>query len=100
LKALAAHDCKVPFYAAVPSSSIDWTIGEPEEIPIEERSGDEVRFVHGRDSEGAPARVEIVPAGSGVANPAFDVTPRRYVTGLVTERGVATPAELAGMFGR
>jgi methylthioribose-1-phosphate isomerase len=89
LKALAAHDNGVPFYAAVPSPSIDWTVGEPDEIPIEERDGDELRFVRGRDASGAPARVEVVPAESGVANAAFDVTPRRLVTGLITERGVA-----------
>ena len=101
LKALAAHDNGVPFYAAVPSSSIDWTVGEPNEIPIEERSGDEVRFVNGLHVGGdKPGRIEIVPRGSAVANPAFDVTPRRYVTGLITERGVATPATLARMFDR
>ena len=91
LKALAAHDNGVPFYAAVPSSSIDWTVGEPSEIPIEERHGNEVRFV--RD-------VEVVPAASAVANPAFDVTPRRLVTGLITERGIATPETLQRMFDR
>ena len=88
LKALAARDCGVPFYAAVPSSSIDWAAGEPADIPIEERAGDEVRYVAGRAPDGAPARVRIVDA-SPVANPAFDVTPRRLVSGLVTERGVA-----------
>jgi methylthioribose-1-phosphate isomerase len=91
LKALAAHDNHIPFYAAVPSSSIDWTVGEPAEIPIEERSGDEVRFVRG---------TQVVPAASPVANPAFDVTPRRLVTGLITERGIATPATLEKMFER
>jgi methylthioribose-1-phosphate isomerase len=85
LKALAAHDNHVPFYAAVPASSIDWTIGEPGEIPIEERSGDEVRFMRG---------TQVVADIHAVANPAFDVTPRRLVTGLITERGVVTPAEL------
>jgi methylthioribose-1-phosphate isomerase len=91
LKALAARDCGVPFYAAVPSPSIDWTVGEPDGIPIEERAADEVRRV--RD-------VEVVPAASPVANPAFDVTPRRLVTGLVTERGVceASAAGLASLF--
>ncbi|HEX2691484.1 MAG TPA: S-methyl-5-thioribose-1-phosphate isomerase [Kofleriaceae bacterium] len=97
LKALAAHDNHVPFYAAVPSPSIDWTIGEPHEIPIEERDGDEVRYVRGVDASGAPARVAVVPAGSGVANAAFDVTPRRLVTGLITERGV-TPATRDGLY--
>ena len=88
LKALAAHDNGVPFYAAVPTSSIDWTIGEPREIPIEERSGDEVRFVRGH---------AVVPADSPVANPAFDVTPRRYMTALITERGVVAPGQLASI---
>jgi methylthioribose-1-phosphate isomerase len=88
LKALAAHDNDVPFYVAVPSPSIDWTADAPA-IPIEERAGDEMRFIRG---------VEVVPAGSAVANPAFDVTPRRLVTGLITERGIATPAGLAALF--
>jgi methylthioribose-1-phosphate isomerase len=100
LKALAAFDNRVPFYAAVPSSSIDWTIDDPSAIPIEERSGDEIRFVTGRNRNGALERVEVAPANSNVANPAFDVTPRRLVTGLITERGIATPAELAGLFQR
>ncbi|HEY1555732.1 MAG TPA: S-methyl-5-thioribose-1-phosphate isomerase [Kofleriaceae bacterium] len=91
LKALAAHDTGVPFYAAVPGSSIDWTLDDGRAIPIEERSADEVRFVRG---------TEVVPAGSPVANPAFDVTPRRLVTGLITERGIATPAELRGLYRR
>jgi len=81
LKALAAHDNGVPFYVAVPASSIDWTIDDGRTIPIEERSGDEVRFVAGK---------QIVAASSPVANPAFDVTPRRLVTGFITERGVVT----------
>ncbi len=96
LKALAAHDNAVPFYAAVPSSSIDWSCAEPRAIPIEERSADEVRFVAGHAPDGAPARVQVVHAASAVANPAFDVTPRRLVTGLITERGVC-PASAAGL---
>src|SRR5262249_7902892 len=91
LKALAAHDCGVPFFAAVPSSSIDWTIRDAKQIVIEERAAHEVRFI--RDAE-------LVPAGSPVATPAFDVTPHRLVTGLVTERGVVSPAGLRGLFGR
>jgi methylthioribose-1-phosphate isomerase len=100
LKALAAHDNSVPFYAAVPSSSIDWTIDEGRAIPIEERSGDEVRSICGHDAYGKPARVQIVGAASEVANPAFDVTPRRYMTGLITERGIAeaTPESLAALY--
>ena len=95
LKALAAHDNQVPFYAAVPSSSIDWTVGEPNEIPIEERSGDEVRIVRGKGGS-----IEIAPPETPVANPAFDVTPRRLVTGLITERGIVPPASLREMFGK
>ncbi len=87
LKALAAHDNAVPFYAAVPSPSIDWTIEDGRSIPIEERSADELRFIAGH---------LVIPAASPVANPAFDVTPRRLVTGLVTERGIA-PASAQGL---
>jgi methylthioribose-1-phosphate isomerase len=89
LKALAAHDNGVPFYAAVPSPSIDWRAESPADIPIEERSGVEVRTLAG---------VTIVPAASAVANPAFDVTPRRLVTGLITELGVTAPDGLAALF--
>ena len=89
LKALAAHDNGVPFYAAVPGSSIDWDIADARAIPIEERSADEVRFVRG---------VQVVPDASPVRNPAFDVTPRRLVTGLITERGLARPSELYGLY--
>jgi methylthioribose-1-phosphate isomerase len=96
LKALAAHDCGVPFYAAVPSPSIDWTVGEPEEIPIEERHADEVRHIAGFGADGKPARVAVVPEDSPVGNPAFDVTPRRLVTGVITERGIA-PATADGL---
>jgi methylthioribose-1-phosphate isomerase len=100
LKALAAHDNQVPFYAAVPSSSIDWRIEDGSTIPIEERSGDEVRFVGGHDAERRATRIQVVGQGSAVANPAFDVTPRRLVTGLITERGIAEPnqASLAALF--
>jgi methylthioribose-1-phosphate isomerase len=100
LKALAAHDNNVPFYAAVPSSSIDWRIDDGSAIPIEERSGDEVRYVSGHDQHGRASRVHVVGQGSAVANPAFDVTPRRLVTGLITERGIAEPnrTSLAALF--
>ncbi|RBP17265.1 methylthioribose-1-phosphate isomerase [Roseiarcus fermentans] len=90
LKALAARDNGVPFYVALPSPTIDWTVDDGvKEIPIEERGGDEVSFVQGRDADGAIVRVRISPDASPVANPAFDVTPARLVTGLITERGVA-----------
>ena len=96
LKALAAHDVGVPFYVALPSSSIDWSIAAGADIPIEQRGGDEVRWIAGRDAGGAPARIAVVPAETAVANPAFDVTPARLVTGLITERGIA-PASRAGL---
>ena len=90
LKALAAHDNCVPFYVALPSPTIDWTVDDGvKEIPIEERSADEVVFVQGLSADGTVAHVRIAPEGSRSANPAFDVTPARLVTGLITERGVA-----------
>jgi methylthioribose-1-phosphate isomerase len=101
LKALAAHDTGVPFYVALPSTTIDWRIADGiAEIPIEERSGDEVAFVHGRHDDGSVSRFRICPETTGTANPAFDVTPARLVTGLITERGVApaSPDGLAAMF--
>lgn len=89
LKALAAHDNGVPFYVALPSPTIDFTVMDGvREIPIEQRSGHEVSHLTGRTEDGRIETVEIVPRGSKVANYAFDVTPARYVTGLITERGV------------
>ncbi len=90
LKALAARDCGVPFYVAVPGPSIDWTLGpgEADSIPIEERVADEVTEVRGLAADGALAAVRITPAGSAAANFGFDVTPARLVSGLITERGV------------
>jgi methylthioribose-1-phosphate isomerase len=96
LKALAARDCGVPFYVAAPSPSIDWTLDDAAEIPIEERAAAEVETVTGRTEAGALAPVALVPPGTRVANPAFDVTPSRLVTAIVTERGVA-PASRAGL---
>jgi methylthioribose-1-phosphate isomerase len=99
LKALAARDNGVPFYVALPHSSIDWSLGEDlARIPIEERDGDELRYVSGRTAEGEPARVAILPPESPVANFGFDVTPARLVTGLVTERGVCA-ASAEGLLG-
>ena len=101
LKALAARDNGVPFYVAAPSPSIDWRIRDGRrEIPIEERSAAELARITGRLSSGETATVDLLPAGSPAANPAFDVTPARLVTALITERGVcaATPAGLAAMF--
>jgi methylthioribose-1-phosphate isomerase len=98
LKALAAFDNGVPFYAAVPSPTIDWQLNTAASIPIEERSGDEVRLVHGRGSDGKPVQVALAGPSTPVANPAFDVTPARLVAGIVTERGIARPRELAELF--
>ncbi|WP_127144392.1 S-methyl-5-thioribose-1-phosphate isomerase [Pelagibacterium montanilacus] len=90
LKALAAKDNNVPFYVCLPSPTIDWTVRDGvREIPIEERSGDEVSLVWGKTAEGKVIQVRISPEDSPAGNPAFDVTPARLVTGLVTERGVA-----------
>ncbi len=90
LKALAAADNDVPFYVALPSPTIDWTVGDGlAEIPIEERSGDEVSLVWGKTADGRIAQVRVSPEATPAANPAFDVTPARLVTGLITERGVA-----------
>jgi methylthioribose-1-phosphate isomerase len=97
LKALAARDNAVPFYAAMPSSTIDWTLTDGVHgIPIEERAAREVTHVMGRDGEGRCLEVEVAAPGSAAANPAFDVTPARLVTGIITERGVA-PATRAGL---
>ena len=98
LKALAAHDNGVPFYVALPASTIDWTIGDGvAEIPIEARSAAEVTHIQGlAAAEGAITTVQLTPTGSSGFNPAFDVTPARLVTGLITERGV-TPATEAGL---
>src|SRR5688572_30242685 len=97
LKALAAHDNNVPFYVAAPSPSIDWTLRDGlREIPIEERDARELSHVTGRSENGSVQTVALLPPGSAAANPAFDVTPARLVTGLITERGVCM-ASAAGL---
>ncbi|MBM3518173.1 MAG: S-methyl-5-thioribose-1-phosphate isomerase, partial [Alphaproteobacteria bacterium] len=101
LKALAAHDSGVPFYVALPSSSIDWAISDGlRQIPIEERNADEVLSIAGRAPSGDVITVRTAPEGTAAANFAFDVTPARLVTGLVTERGVcaASAAGLRALF--
>ena len=95
LKALAAHDCGVPFYAALTGPTIDWEMTDGvAQIAIEERSDDEVRWVRGRTAQGELTSVNVLPEGSPAANPAFDVTPARLVTGIITERGVCPPTAL------
>ena len=98
LKALAAHDNRVPFYVALPHSTIDWSLADGMAIPIEERSADEVLKVTGRLPDGSVATVDIAAPGSPARNDGFDVTPARLVTGLITERGVC-PASRAGLVG-
>jgi len=99
LKALAAFDNRVPFYAAVPSPTIDWQLVDARrEVPIEERAADEVRTVVGRDDRGQAVRVALADASTPVANPAFDITPARLVTGIITEHGIAAPAQLQALF--
>jgi methylthioribose-1-phosphate isomerase len=99
LKALAAHDNGVPFYVALPHSTIDWTLADGvKQIPIEERAAAEVTVMRGRAAGGAMAEVQLTPDGSPAGNYAFDVTPARLVTGLITERGVC-PASREGLLG-
>jgi methylthioribose-1-phosphate isomerase len=97
LKALAARESGVPFYAAVPTPTIDWSVDDAlAGIPIEERGGDEMRVVRGLDEAGRPTSVRIAPDSTAVANPAFDVTPAALVTGILTEHGLC-PASEAGL---
>ena len=88
LKALAAHDNNVPFFVALPSSTIDWNIKDFKDIPIEERNSEELSHVEGLDESGNLKKVLIYPKKSKSMNLAFDVTPAKYVTGLITEKGV------------
>ena len=88
LKALAAHDNKVPFYVALPSSTIDWQIKEGKDIPIEERNSEELSHIEGVDEENEIKKILIYPKKSKAMNLAFDVTPAKYITGLITEKGI------------
>jgi methylthioribose-1-phosphate isomerase len=100
MKALAAREHAISFYAAVPSPTIDWTITDASAIPIEDRAGVEVRRIAGIGADRGRVDVELVPENAAVANPAFDITPAALITGLVTERGVCAPSEatLSAMF--
>ena len=99
LKALAARDMDVPFYVAAPSSTIDWSISDGKHsITIEDRSADELRYVSGVNALGHVEKVAIVGSETNIENPAFDVTPARLVTGIITERGVCAPQELMHLF--
>jgi methylthioribose-1-phosphate isomerase len=101
LKALAARDNGIPFYVALPSSTIDWTVTNGvAEIPIEERAEIEVTDIQGLTRDGKIDTLRVPPLGTRGGNPAFDVTPNRLVTGLITERGVCSASieGLAGLF--
>jgi methylthioribose-1-phosphate isomerase len=92
LKALAAHDNGVPFYVAMPMSTLDLGLASGAEIPIEGRAAHEVTHISGRSATGEVLEVQLTPDGSAALNPAFDVTPARLVSGLITEHGVVAPA--------
>jgi methylthioribose-1-phosphate isomerase len=96
LKALAAKDNDVPFYAAVPGPTVDWRLNDGAGIPIEQRAAAEVTHIQGEMEDGSLASVRLTPAQSPAANPAFDVTPARLITGIITERGVC-PATRDGL---
>jgi len=102
LKALAAKDNNVPFYVALPSSTIDWNIKDYKDIPIEERSSEELSSVEGLDESGNVKKIQVYPKKSKAMNLAFDVTPAKYVTGLITEKGIceASSNGLKNLFNR
>ena len=93
LKALAANDNNVPFYVALPSSTIDWNIKDFKDIPIEERNSEELSHVEGLDENNKVKKVLIYPKKSKALNLAFDITPAKYITGLITEKGVCEASE-------
>ena len=88
LKALAAKDSNIPFYVALPSSTIDWKTKDHKDIPIEERNSDELSHIEGLDNDGNFKKIRIYPKKSKAMNLAFDVTPAKYITGLITEKGI------------
>jgi methylthioribose-1-phosphate isomerase len=96
LKALACADNGIPFYVAAPRSTLDFACPDGDAIPIEERDGDEFRRVHGLDARGVPSALQQLPVAEAVSNPAFDVTPARLVTAIITERGIC-PASRQGL---
>ena len=100
LKALAAKDNNIPFYVALPSSTIDWKIKDHKQIPIEERNSEELSYVEGIDENDKIKKLRIYPNKSKAMNLAFDVTPAKFVSGLITEKGVCEASEkgLRGLF--
>ena len=100
LKALAAKDNNIPFYVALPSSTIDWRIKDHKLIPIEERNSEELSHIEGIDENNNIKKLRIYPSQSKAMNLAFDVTPAKYVSGLITEKGICEALEkgLKGLF--
>jgi methylthioribose-1-phosphate isomerase len=101
LKAVAARENNVPFYVALPSSTFDFNMRDGlEEIPIEERDAAEIRFISGKNSRGETETIQICPDGTPARNWGFDVTPARYISGLITERGICEASEkgITGLF--
>ena len=100
LKALAAKENNVPFYVTLPSSTIDWSIKDYKQIPIEERNPEELSHIEGIDENDNIRKLRIYPIKSKAMNLAFDVTPAKYVTGLITEKGICDASEkgLKGLF--
>lgn len=94
-KAVVAHKLGIPFYVAAPTSTIDPNCPSGDAIPIEERSADEVLYVSGLLDDGRLGRVRVTPSGSPARNPAFDVTPAKYICGIITQRGIFEPAQIA-----
>lgn len=94
-KAVLARENNIPFYVAAPSSTIDLSLQSGDEIPIEERGEDEVHYMRGTDGNGRPVKARITPQGSKARNPAFDVTPAKYVTGIITEDGIKKATSLS-----
>tara|TARA_B100000579_G_scaffold176241_1_gene143581 strand:- start:49 stop:441 length:393 start_codon:yes stop_codon:yes gene_type:complete len=93
LKALAAKDNNVPFYVALPSSTIDWNIKDYKDIPIEERNSEELSHIEGLDENNNVKKIKIYPKKSKAMNLAFDITPAKYVTALITEKGICEASE-------
>ncbi len=98
-KAVLARENNIPFYVAAPTATIDWNCKDGGEIPIEERSEEEVLAITGRDEVNVIRNVCIVPEGAAARNPAFDVTPAKYITGIITEKGIVKPQELKKLKG-
>ena len=99
-EAVLARENGIPFYVAAPSSTIDLKCPSGDDIPIEERDEDEMHYVSGRTAGKKLERVRVSPQGAAAGNPAFDVTPAKYITGIITERGIVKPGEIRKRFGK